>query len=85
MKERIYTIFGKQFFFVEKKLETMLTEYKNKEVDIIKYDLDDSPIEELIQELQTISFFSDEKIIIVKNFEKIDQKKEVKLKKLLTI
>ncbi|NLK12951.1 MAG: DNA polymerase III subunit delta [Candidatus Phytoplasma sp.] len=76
MKELVYVILSQQFFLVEKRIEEILEAHKEKDIDIIKYDMSESELVELEQELQTISLFSNEKMIIIKSVEKLYQEKK---------
>ncbi|HHW79579.1 MAG TPA: DNA polymerase III subunit delta [Acholeplasmataceae bacterium] len=67
MQELIYVYHGKDEFLVQMKLEEMLQTIDVDEININKYDLIENTSEDVLEDLRTVSFFSEKKVIIVKN------------------
>ncbi len=67
MKELIYVYYGKDEFLVQMKLEEKLLTIEVDEININKYDLLENTSEDILEDLRTVSFFSENKVIIVKN------------------
>lgn len=63
----IYILYGKEEFLINTEIESIKTKYKIDEINTVKYDLENSLISNIIDDCQTISFFSDKKLIIVDN------------------
>ena len=64
----IYCIFGEETYFVDetvKRLKQSLN--KNEEAEIITFDLEESPVDLVIDEADTFPFFSERKLVIAKN------------------
>lgn len=64
----IYCIFGEETYFVDetvKRLKQSLN--KNEEAEIITFDLEESPVDLVIDEADTFPFFSEKKLVIAKN------------------
>lgn len=63
----IYILYGKEEFLINTEIKSIKTKYKIDEINTVKYDLENSLISNIIDDCQTISFFSDKKLIIVDN------------------
>lgn len=63
----MYVIYGEEPFLIEYETNKIIDQYNKKESEIIKFDLDQSYISEVIEEALTVSLFSNKKIIICKN------------------
>lgn len=60
-----YLFYGKDAGRIQKEIQKVTKEYKNS--DVITFDLNQVKFGEVMQELTTLPFFSDHKIIIMKN------------------
>lgn len=76
MKEQISIIYGKNDFLVENKLKELINQTKVDEINTNRYDLLETNSEDVIEDLRTISFFSDKKIIIIDNFDDLLNKNQ---------
>jgi len=76
LSEQISIILGKDNFLVETNLKKLLDETKVDEININRYDLLEASIEDVLEDLRTISFFSDKKVIIIDNFSELLSKDE---------
>lgn len=64
----IYCIFGEETYFVDettKRIKESLS--TTEEVEVITFDLEESPVDLVIDEADTFPFFSDRKLVIAKN------------------
>lgn len=69
LKEQISIIYGKNDFLVENKVKELVHNTEVEEININRYDLLETNSEDVIEDLRTISFFSDKKVVIIDNFE----------------
>lgn len=69
MAEQISIIYGTNNFLVENKLKELVEDTKVDEININRYDLLENDNEDVLEDLRTISFFTDKKIIIIDNFD----------------
>jgi len=76
LKEQISIIYGKNDFLVENKLKELINQTKVDEINTNRYDLLETNSEDVIEDLRTISFFSDKKIIIIDNFDDLLNKNQ---------
>ncbi|HHT55211.1 MAG TPA: DNA polymerase III subunit delta [Acholeplasma sp.] len=76
MKEQISIIYGKNDFLVENKLKELINQTEVDEINTNRYDLLETSSEDVIEDLRTISFFSDKKIIIIDNFDDLLSKNQ---------
>ena len=80
MKEHIYLYYSKNSFFLDYAIEEKIQELKIDEFNIIKYDLMENSSFDILEDLQTISFFAEQKVIIVKNIDLINKESEATVK-----
>jgi len=76
LKEQISIIYGKNDYLVENKLKELINQTKVDEINTNRYDLLETNSEDVIEDLRTISFFSDKKIIIIDNFDDLLNKNQ---------
>jgi len=76
LKEQISIIYGKNDFLVENKLKELINQTEVDEINTNRYDLLETSSEDVIEDLRTISFFSDKKIIIIDNFDELLSKNQ---------
>lgn len=63
----VYIVTGTESYFIEKTLDLLKTKLTDGEPEFIHFDLDEVPVDYVIEEADTIPFFSDRKLIIAKN------------------
>ncbi|WP_088008044.1 DNA polymerase III subunit delta [Indiicoccus explosivorum] len=63
----VYLIAGPEAHFTEKTIELLKAELSGEELEYSVFDLDETPVESVIEEADTVPFFSDRKLIIAKN------------------
>lgn len=63
----VYLLYGKEDFLINKELDNIKNKYKIDELNIVKYDLENTLLNNIIDDCQTISFFSAKKLVIVDN------------------
>ena len=62
-----YLLYGLESFLIEKEISNIKEKYKFNDLDISKYDLQVNLIKEIIEDLTTVSLFSNKKLIIIDN------------------
>ncbi len=67
MPDLMYLYIGNDSFLVENAVEVLVKKLNVDPFNVLTYDLDEHGLDELLQEMNTISFFADKKIIKVKN------------------
>lgn len=65
MKNNIYLLYGTDSFLLDLELNKIIS--NTDPINIVKYNLDDNTINEIIDDAQTLSLFDSHKTIIVKN------------------
>lgn len=65
--ENLFTVAGEEGFLVKKKIDELLIDLNANEETLFTYDLEDSSFSSLIEELQTVPFLEDCKIIVINN------------------
>lgn len=63
----VYVVAGTESYFIEKTLNLLKEKLTEGEPEIIHFDLDEVPVDHVIDEADTIPFFSDRKLIIARN------------------
>ncbi len=63
----IYLLYGTEKYLIDLEINKIIKQHKIDEINIIKYDLDIDFFKEVIDDCQTISLFSNKKLIIVDN------------------
>ncbi len=67
MPDLIYLFTGNDMFLVENAVESLVKSLDIDPFNVLSYDLTEQSMDQLLQEMNTISFFADKKIIKVKN------------------
>lgn len=70
MSKRIYLFYGTESFLIENKIKNIIHKSipeDQRDMNVITYDLLNTPIEEIIQDAETLPFLADHKIVIGKN------------------
>ena len=62
-----YLIIGEESFFLDETIRILKSTYTEDEAEFFIFDLDEQPIDFVIDEADTIPFFADKKFIIAKN------------------
>lgn len=62
-----YLLYGLEQFLIDKEIKTIINKHKIEEINISKYDLEINTIKEILDDANTISLFSSNKLIIVDN------------------
>lgn len=63
----LYVIYGNEMFLIKKQIDKILNEIKLESININKYDLENTLLDTIIDDANSISLFNDKKIIIVDN------------------
>jgi len=64
----IYLLYGTEHYFFDETVRRLKDALKRDgEVDILTFDLDEVPVQHVIEEADTIPFFTDRKLILAKN------------------
>ncbi|MFU8792477.1 MAG: DNA polymerase III subunit delta [Acholeplasmataceae bacterium] len=69
MSERIYVYASKNSFLLNHAVDEKLKTIQVDPFNIMRYDLTESLVDDILEDLQTISFFAEEKVIIISHFE----------------
>lgn len=63
----VYVLYGLEPFFIKKELEEIKQKNHITELNISKYDFEPNLLDQIIEDANTVSLFSDNKLIIVEN------------------
>ena len=76
-----YLIVGEESFFIDETIRILKTSFTEDQVELITFDLEEQPLDYVMDEADTIPFFSEKKIIIAKNssFLKANEKGKEKI------
>lgn len=77
MDELIYVYYGKNEYLIEKHLNEKITSLNVDDININKYDLLENTSDDILEDLRTVSFFTEKKIIVVKNLNYVLKENEV--------
>lgn len=85
MAEKIYYFYGKETYLIDEKIKEIIELLKIDEFNVVKYDLSEEEIDlDIIEELRTVSFFSDLKAIIISNFKTVARKSDTFIKEIIS-
>ena len=73
-----YLLYGLEKFLIDKEIKNIINKHKIEEINISKYDLEINTIKEILDDANTVSLFSSNKLIIVDNsfvFSRVTSKK----------
>lgn len=73
-----YLLYGIEKFLIDKEINNIINKHKIDEINISKYDLEINTIKEILDDANTVSLFSSNKLIIVENsfiFSRVASKK----------
>jgi len=62
-----YLLYGTERFLIDKEIKNIINKNKIEEINISKYDLEINTIKEILDDANTVSLFSSNKLIIVEN------------------
>ena len=62
-----YLLYGTEKFLIDKEIKNIINKHGIEEINISKYDLETNTINEILEDANTISLFSSNKLIIVDN------------------
>ena len=80
MAEAIYVYHSTNDFLLNHTIEEKVKEFKVDPFNILKYDLLENPSDDILEDLQTVSFFAEKKVIIIRNLQEIEKEPESVLK-----
>lgn len=63
----VYLAVGTESYFIEKTVDLLKNKLTDGELELSVFDLDEVPVDRVIEEADTIPFFSERKLIIAKN------------------
>ena len=72
-----YLLYGTERFLIDKEIKNIINKNNIDDIDISKYDLEVNAINELLEDINTISLFSSSKLIIIDNafiFSRVNRK-----------
>ncbi len=84
MTESIYLYYSNNDFLLNHKIKEKINELKIDSFNVIKYDLSENSSDDVLEDLQTVSFFAEQKVVIVKNIDKINKESDTTVKKWVT-
>lgn len=67
MEENLYAIIGENLFLVENETERIIDNLNVDPFNILTYDLEETELQEFLQEITTVSLLADKKVLKVKN------------------
>lgn len=73
-----YLLYGTEKYLIDKEIKNIIDKSKVDDINISKYDLEENTIKEILEDANTISLFSSNKLIIVDNaiiFNRVQNKK----------
>lgn len=76
MAESIYVIYGNNDFLLNLTLGQKIESFQVDPFNIIHYDLLENASDDVLEDLQTVSFFAETKVIVVRNIQVIEQQGE---------
>ena len=73
-----YLLYGIERFLIDKEIKNIINKHKIEDINISRYDLEINTIKEILDDANTVSLFSSNKLIIVENsfiFSRVTSKK----------
>ncbi|MDO9630125.1 MAG: DNA polymerase III subunit delta, partial [Acholeplasmataceae bacterium] len=84
MAESIYLFHSTNDFLLNHKIEEKIKEFNVDPFNIIKYDLLENSSDDILEDLQTVSFFAEKKVIVIRNIDEIEKEDEYVIKNWVT-
>ena len=63
----VYVLYGKISYLIQKQIKNIINENKIDDINVVKYDLEQDTLSKIINEANSVSLFSEKKIILVHN------------------
>lgn len=76
MKNNLTILYGENEYLVEEKLSEIIKISNIEEINISHYDLEENDSDDALEDLMTVSFFSDHKIVVIRNIETLLKESE---------
>jgi DNA polymerase III subunit delta len=73
MAEAIYLYYANNEFMLNLTVEEKIKEFNVDPFNIMRYDLLENTSDDILEDLQTVSFFAEKKVIVVKNLNEIEK------------
>ena len=67
MVKDMYLFYGTESFLINEEIKRIIKKENINDINIIKYDLENTKIEDIIEDASSISLFGDKKLIICYN------------------
>ena len=80
MKEMIYAFVGNDPYLIDLEIQKLLDTLEVDALSVMRHDFEDQPIDALLQEITTVPFFDDYKVVICKNPSFLSDAKLTKVK-----
>ena len=84
MAESIYLFHSTNDFLLNHKIEEKIKEFNVDPFNIIKYDLLENSSDDILEDLQTVSFFAEKKVIVIRNIDELEKEDEFVIKNWVT-
>jgi len=84
MAESIYLFHSTNDFLLNHKIEEKIKEFNVDPFNIIKYDLLENSSDDILEDLQTVSFFAEKKVIVIRNIDELEKEDEFVVKSWVT-
>ncbi|MDY0294566.1 MAG: DNA polymerase III subunit delta [Acholeplasmataceae bacterium] len=83
MAESIYLYYSNNDFLLNHAVEDKIKELNVDPFNIVKYDLLENPFDDVLEDLQTVSFFAEKKVIVIRNIQELEKADEYLLQSYL--
>lgn len=80
MAESIYLFHSTNDFLLNHTIEEKIKEFNVDPFNIIKYDLLENSSDDILEDLQTVSFFAEKKVIVIRNIDELEKEDEYVIK-----
>ncbi|MBU1142166.1 MAG: DNA polymerase III subunit delta [Firmicutes bacterium] len=84
MAESIYLFHSTNDFLLNHTIEEKIKEFNVDPFNIIKYDLLENSSDDILEDLQTVSFFAEKKVIVIRNIDELEKEDEFVIKNWVT-
>lgn len=76
MAESIYLYYSNNDFLLNHAVEEKIKEFHVDPFNIVKYDLLENNTDDILEDLQTVSFFAEKKVIVIRNIQELEKADE---------